>query len=124
MLQGFIRRRRTIARGLLVAFAAFWAVTAVAPCAMAGPCPTSACAGAHDPRVCPPLAQLDCQVSDPQVVKSQSIAPLDLTPVLSVLVYAAPRSGTDFAARCRPQRLAAEAIPRPSLVLQYAVLLI
>jgi hypothetical protein len=124
MLQRFVRRRRAIALRLLAVFALFLGVTAVAPCVMASPDHPAGHDGAHRYHDCQSLAKLDCQASGQQVVKNQVAAAVDLAPVLPVLAYVAPQTSTEFTASSRPQRFAAEAIPRPPLILQYAVLLI
>jgi hypothetical protein len=124
MLQRVVRRRRAIALRLLAVFALFLGVTAVAPCVMASPCHPAGHNGPHRHHDCQSLARLDCQASDQQVVKSQAAAPADLAPILPVLAYVAPQTSANFTAASRPQRLAAEAILRPPLILQYAVLLI
>jgi hypothetical protein len=124
MLQRFIRHQRSTARRLLAVFALFLGVTAVAPCVMASPCHPAGHSGTHRHHDCQSLAKLDCQASSQQVVKYQAAAPVDLAPALPVLAYVAPQTSTGFAAASRPLRLAAEAIPRPPLILQYAVLLI
>lgn len=124
MLQRIIRHRRTTARHLLVAFVAFWAVTAAAPCVMAAPDHSPGHSGAHRHHDCQSLARLDCQAASQQLIKYQAAAAVDLTPVLPVLAYVAPQTSTGFPAASRPPHFAAEAIPRPPLILQYAVLLI
>jgi hypothetical protein len=125
MLQRIIRYQRITARHLLAAFVAFWGVTAAAPCVMAAaPCHPAQAAGEHRHHDCQSLAKLDCQASGQQVVKNQVSAPVDLAPALPVLSYVAAPNRAHVTAANRPVRLAAEAIPRPPLILQYAVLLI
>ena len=124
MLRPFDRERRRLARRLLAAFALFWGVAAMAPCVMASPDHPAGHNGAHRHHDCQSLAKLDCQAASQQVVKHQAAAPVDLAPSLPVLAYAAPQTSVQFTVTSRPQRFAAEAIPRPPLILQYAVLLI
>jgi hypothetical protein len=124
MLQRFVRRRRAIATRLLAVFALFLGVTTMAPCVMASPCHPAGHDGAHRHHDCQSLARLDCQASSQQVVKHQVAAAVDLAPALPVLAYVAPQTSADSKAAARPLRFATEAIPRPPLILQYAVLLI
>lgn len=124
MLQRFVRHQRSTARRLLAVFALFLGVTAVAPCVMASPDHPAGHSGAHRHHDCQSLAKLDCQAASQQAVKTQVTAPVDLAPALPVLSYVAPQTGARSAATCAPQRFAAETIPRPPLILQYAVLLI
>lgn len=124
MLQRVLRHRRAIALRLLAVFGLFLGVTAVAPCVMASPDHPAGHNGAHRHHDCQSLAKLDCQAASQQAIKNQLAAPVDLAPALPVLAYLAPQTGARIAASCAPPRFAAEAIPRPPLILQYAVLLI
>lgn len=124
MLHRFLRHRRTIALRLLAVFGLFLGVTAVAPCVMAGAEHPPGHVSAHRHHDCQSLVKLDCQAASQQAVKQQVTVLADLAPVLPVVAYLAPQTETHVAAISAAQRFAAEAIPRPPLILQYAVLLI
>ena len=132
MLRRFVRRNPAIARGVRAGFAALWLTLALAPCVMAA----TACAPATTEQPCAlhesaepgtqpicGLASVDCQLPD---LNTPSATAPDLTgpsPVLLVLLSAAPAPSAGPLAHPDP-RDCARAPPFTPLNLRHAVLLI
>jgi hypothetical protein len=134
MLHWFAQRRRGIGRRVIAGLGLAWSLAIVAPCVMAasdcrnaGPmpdCPHAAATAGHEHLAmtgCDTLMQLDCQKVDDGM---PGTAAVDAPAALPVLLHTLPVALAPAQAHHAPYYSAADALPRPPLIILNLRLLI